>query len=240
VNTKARNSKLRIIAGPNGSGKSTLLEYLRTEFNFPLGYCLNPDEIRREIASRRLYIGWQSRINEAALRDFATSHSFHAANKRAAFSITNSVLQIKSARNLDQLTVLLCDFLRQQWLNANESFTFETVMSHASKIDLLKDAQQRGYRTYLYYVCTESDLINVARIQNRVQTGGHDVPADKLRQRRQRSLALLNDALLHSTRAYVFDNSSARQNLIAEFENGKAVRISDKLPRWFVESVWAK
>lgn len=37
----------------------------------------------------------------------------------------------------------------------------------------------RRYRIYLYFVATQDAAINIARVAQRVQPGGHDVPQDK-------------------------------------------------------------
>ena len=100
------------------------------------------------------------------------------------------------------------DFLRQKLLERRISFTFETVMSHPSKVDLLRHAQTAGYRTYLYFIATDDPEINISRVRNRVKLGGHDVPEDRIASRYYRSLDLLLDAIRHTNRAYVFDNSS--------------------------------
>lgn len=63
-------------------------------------------------------------------------------------------------------------------LKVRQTFTFETVMSHPGKVALLQQAQQAGYRTYLYYVATDPE-INVSRVANRVALKGHDVPSEK-------------------------------------------------------------
>jgi predicted ABC-type ATPase len=102
------------------------------------------------------------------------------------------------------------DFLRQKLLDQKLSFTFETVMSHPSKVDLLASAQQAGYRTYLYFVATDDPDINISRVRSRVKLGGHAVPEDRIVKRYHRSLDLLMQAIQHTNRAYVFDNSGAR------------------------------
>ena len=63
------------------------------------------------------------------------------------------------------------DVLRRHLLERRISFTFESVMSHPGKVELLAQAQQRGYRTYLYYVATDDPEINVSRVRNRVGLG---------------------------------------------------------------------
>ena len=61
------------------------------------------------------------------------------------------------------------------------SFSFETVMSHPSKIKELKKAKEKGYRIYLYFVCTDDAEINVNRVANRIEKGGHPVDVYKIR-----------------------------------------------------------
>jgi predicted ABC-type ATPase len=98
--------------------------------------------------------------------------------------------------------------LRAQALRNGQSFMYETVMSHPSKLAELQAAALRGYRNTVYFVATLSPELNVARIQTRVADGGHDVPQDKARQRFHRTLTLAPLALAYSHEALVFDNSS--------------------------------
>lgn len=164
-----------MIGGPNGSGKSTLLNYLGHEFDFPLGYCLNPDEIEREIQEHgRIYVGgWGMRIQEKLLRNFIDRHPLSPSSGRAQryVRVKDNTVLLSRRRHLGYLTSILCDYLRLTWLKSNESFTFETVMSHPSKLQLLRRARRLGYRTYLYFVCTESAYINKARVAARVRQG---------------------------------------------------------------------
>ncbi len=116
-------------------------------------------------------------------------------------------------------------------------------MSHKSKIDFLAQAQESEFRTYLYYVATEDVEINISRVQNRVNQGGHHVAEEKIRERYVRSLALLLSAIKVSNRAYIFDNSGAPDEhfLVAEVTNGTDLEIkSDYVPNWFNKAVLSK
>ena len=42
-------------------------------------------------------------------------------------------------------------FIRWKLMKLNKSFSYETVMSHRSKIDEIQLANKLGYRTYLYF-----------------------------------------------------------------------------------------
>jgi predicted ABC-type ATPase len=140
---------------------------------------------------------------------------------------------------------VLVDFIRGKLLQARRTFTFETVMSHPGKVALLQKAQQAGYRTYLYYVATDDPEINLSRVANRVALNGHDVPAEKIIVRYYKSLELLIEAIRHSNRAYIFDNSTnnpmGTHTWLAEITNGHTLELkADQVPAWFKHAVLDK
>ena len=114
-------------------------------------------------------------------------------------------------------------------------------MSSPDKVAFLRQAQARGYRTYLYYVATEDPAINISRVENRVRQGGHAVPKDKIIERYYRSLDLLFDAIRYTNRAYLFDNSRHGQIWLAEVTDGIELEMkSTTMPVWFKSAVWDK
>ena len=229
--------RLRMLAGPNGSGKSTLFDFL-AGLSFPLGHCLNPDRLERDVADSHQvnFAAHDLAVDDPTFRAFVTNHGLASKLKSLEFSVRSNVLEIIGDIRGGYFAAILSDFLRRQWLESNQSFTFETVMSGNDKIQLLQDALARGFRTYLYYICTDSPLINHERVANRVSLGGHDVPADKIDARYTRSLALLPAAIKNASRAYLFDNSTKHHRLIAEFEEGNLIAASEQLPGWFVNT----
>lgn len=232
-----------MIGGPNGSGKSTLLEYLSrlaADEHFPLGFVQNPDAIQREIvASKRLYLGtWGVRTSQSEFIAFVRQHPLFPQIEVEPPQIVDDAMVFGDTDKLGYLIPIVCDFFRQRWIASGESFTFETVMSGSDKLEILRLARTRHYRSYLYYICTDDVSINEARISNRVEQGGHSVPIDKLEKRYERSLVQLADAIKAVSRAYMFDNSGKEHRLIAAFENGDVVELyEDPLPRWFIEAV---
>ncbi len=102
----------------------------------------------------------------------------------------------------------IADFQRDTCLKQKKSFSFETVMSHPSKVELMIHAHDAGYDITLYFVGTSDPEINVRRVEGRVSAGGHDVPHDRIRARYRRSLSLLSHAALVARRTVVFDNSA--------------------------------
>jgi predicted ABC-type ATPase len=137
------------------------------------------------------------------------------------------------------------DLIRQKLIEQKVSFTFETVMSHRSKVALLAQAQAAGYRTYLYFVATDDPAINISRVLNRVKLGGHAVPEDRIEKRYHRSLDLLFDAIRLTNRAYIFDNSGdnadRKHTWLAEVTDGQKLELkADKIPAWFKRAVLDK
>jgi predicted ABC-type ATPase len=145
----------------------------------------------------------------------------------------------------------ISDFKRDLCLRRRESFSFETVMSHKSKVELMIRAHDAGYDITLYFVATSDPEINVRRVENRVSMGGHDVPHDRIRARYWRSLDFLAHATLVARRTVVFDNSalvgnSPHANLVniqsglrpcAEvicIDNHYAIRLDADVPEWIL------
>lgn len=105
-------------------------------------------------------------------------------------------------------------------------------MSHPSKLEFLREAKEKGYRTYLYYVATEDWSINIEWVKAWVLKGGHPVARTKIIDRYVRSLGLLYEAVRLVDRAYVFDNSLTPQ-LIVRITDGQDVEYEvTTIPDW--------
>ena len=236
--------RLRMFAGPNGSGKSTLKMVLPREL---LGVYLNPDEMELEMRAKGILDLHEYRV---AITDPETKAFFcHSAFvsddefRRFADSVTISEDRLRfdpEAVN-SYVASATADLFRQHLLETRTTFTLETVMSHPSKVKLLEQAQRFGYRTYLYFIATDDPEINISRVKARVQRGGHPVPENKIAKRYYASLDLLIQAIRHSNRAYVFDNSGEGQERtwLAEITDGRElVMKTDQMPAWFKHAVW--
>lgn len=110
---------------------------------------------------------------------------------------------------------------------------FETVMSHPSKLSVFDFARDNHYKNYLYFVCTESPLINIERVGQRVQQGGHHVSEAKIIERYYKTLKNLRPAVEKSYRSFLWDNSETVPRLILEVFDGNEVTIHDEnIPIW--------
>lgn len=73
----------------------------------------------------------------------------------------------------------IVDEKRYASIEAKEDFTFETVLSSKYKLDILEKAKAEGYFIKCIFVMTIDPLINVARVEARVASGGHNVERKK-------------------------------------------------------------
>ena len=96
---------------------------------------------------------------------------------------------------------------RLDWVATRQSFAFETVLSHPSKLIQLQQAKAVGYMVEVYYVSTIDPRYNILRVADRVNAGGHDVPPNKVVERYYRSLSLLPLAIEIADRVTLVDNT---------------------------------
>ena len=84
---------------------------------------------------------------------------------------------------------------RMEYFDAGKSFITETVFSHPSKLDFIKQAKAKdiGFRHFMS-VSTDNPEISIKRVKIRVIKGGHDVPENKVRQRYDRNGTIIREA----------------------------------------------
>jgi predicted ABC-type ATPase len=188
-----------------------------------------------------LFNTFQLTISQSELQDFFKTSLFAPVKRKepdlwAKLTVTNNVLHTNTTID-SYLAADIAEFIRQQLLHNDISFTYETVMSHKSKIDFLQTAKEKGYRIYLYYVATEDPEINISRVNVRFTQNGHFVAPETVKDRYYKSLNQLKSAVEKSDRAYLWDNSSAASKLIGEITDGIDVKIidTDNVPNWFIQ-----
>lgn len=234
---------MRVFAGPNGSGKTTIFKGILEENKVQLGVYVNADEIEQTLVQTGTFhfSKLQLQVDGGQLKDFFRFSTFSPV-KRNEPDLWKNVDAINNvfttSASIDSyLAADLSEFIRQQLMANNISFTYETVMSHAGKIDFLKEALQNGYRVYLYYIATEDPEINISRVSVRIAQHGHAVDPGVVRNRYYKSLNNLKAAVRQTSRTYIFDNSQKQANLIAEITNGSDVMLNKAvdLPNWVAE-----
>ena len=242
--------RLRIFAGPNGSGKSTVIENIRRYKTdgkgIDFGYYINADEIAAALRKDGFsFSPFDITIKPKEFYSIAKNsglinNTFPERLFKGSLSLRSNLLKIKAAFACERVAQIAADVLRKKLLQEKKRFSFETVFSHAGKLEIMKQAALAGYKVYLYFVSTESPEINKSRVSARKGKGGHDVPEDKIESRYYRSHDLLYDAAQLSYQAYFFDNSEDGKNfkMFAHFKKlgdrkkWDKMRASD-IPEWF-------
>lgn len=246
--------RLRIFAGPNGSGKSELYNYLIQQNYFHPYYYINPDEICRQLLSGFSVQLWPVTIQKENFFTFLIESSINSnvtngkiitetdldtrvLVNNSIFSCTEELAQEKK----ELLASIIADYLRKLMLKSDSTFACETVMSHHSKLDFLRNAKSNGYHIYLYFIATKNPVINEERVRNRVEDGGHDVPVDKIRSRYAKTMDNLYDAIMLSDKAWIFDNSESMESrsyknfAIYNASLNEISFLEQTIPNWFKE-----
>jgi predicted ABC-type ATPase len=244
-----RIKRLRVFAGPNGSGKTSLFQYLLKIHAFNGYYHINPDEIAAGMAVGIDFNNWPVNFSAEEFFAFLDRSPFQ---KNAAFCFADTVelrektisLKASPPGDASYLYAALGDFLRHKMFEADSSFSFETVFSHPSKVAELKTAKERGFITYLYVVATKDPGINLERVKNRVQRGGHNVPDDKVVERFGRTMENIATGFLLADRVYFFDNSASSATgayqYFAEKRGDRLILTGNTVPAWFERTVLSK
>lgn len=250
---------MRVFAGPNGSGKSTIINGVKKhEVNgipVDFGIYINADLIHQHLNTASLdFSEYDIEIDPKDFLDTTKKSGllnggFTEVLFRDSFKISGNSLSLTNPLYGDRVAQIIAYYLRKKMLREKKKFSFETVFSHPSKIDIMREAREQGYKVYLYFVSTEDPEINKYRVKEvRVKEGGHDVPEDKIESRYYRSLDLMYEAAQIAYQAFFFDNSQDGQKSrqVAHFKMLKGEKKWDEfdeeksIPNWFIKYYLSK
>lgn len=122
----------------------------------------------------------------------------------------------------------------ENWLEASirahQTIGVETVLSTSKYRRLVKAAKKLGFQINFIYVLLATPEMHVERVHLRVKKGGHNVPTEKILERRKRSLRQLPWFLAQADRAWLYDNSGADPREMGAKNNGTIILDPDALP----------
>jgi predicted ABC-type ATPase len=242
--------RLRVFAGPNGSGKSTVIDYVREYKSngkrIDFGYYVNADDIAALLRGKGFSLNpfdlicTNKEFKSIAIHSGLIGENFPETAFMNSYSLRKNTIKSKDPSSVERLAQVVADYLRKKMLAERKKFSFETVFSHSSKLDIMQEAVNAGYNVYLYFVSTESPEINKFRVKARKEKGGHDVDPDKIESRYYRSLDLLYAACQLSYQVFFFDNSvdGIDFKMFAHFKKAGKKKKWDKInkediPNWF-------
>ena len=131
----------------------------------------------------------------------------------------------------------LADRIRERLLLEGQSFCFETVFSHPSKVDFVARARALDYEIILVFIHLDNVALNKARVHQRISEGGHAVPEEKIENRLPRTLRHVNTAIALCDRVELLDNARHDDPFrrIASVIDGIVTPRVDPLPAWATE-----
>lgn len=109
-------------------------------------------------------------------------------------------------------------------------FGFETTLAGKSYASLLKKLKAKGYRLHLFFLWIPNPQLAIARIKERVLSGGHNIASKDVRRRFTRSMVNLfriYQPLLDSW--MIFNNSGIVPVLIAKNVEGNLIISDEKI-----------
>jgi len=129
--------------------------------------------------------------------------------------------------------------MRNTLLEEGKPFSFETVMSHPSRINELQRLKLGNYAVMLTFITTNDPQKNVQRVAQRVRdktTTGHDVPVDKIISRYERTLDLLPKAVEIADASYIYDNSyDGKDATLQAAIHGNEVELAQLPEAWILQ-----
>lgn len=130
---------------------------------------------------------------------------------------------------------------RRRLLTEGISFIAETVFSHSSKIDLIREAKTQRFDVELHIIACDDVEILVRRVAWRAAHGKHSVPASKIRERYPRTMAHLAVAIPLANIVTMIDNPgepdpfggvSVSPKVYARVERGLLTYLDKPTPVW--------
>lgn len=114
------------------------------------------------------------------------------------------------------------------------SFTQETTLSGHKTARTAQKAKSQGYNVRLYYVGLSSVDESLRRIANRVQKGGHNIPAVDVIRRFDSRYEDIAAVLPFCDEAVFYDNENGFK-VVAEYKENKLDVIGADVPKWITE-----
>ncbi len=131
-----------------------------------------------------------------------------------------------------------CERFVQEHIEQGRSFCLETTLRPTAALRQAELARARGFATHLRFVATDAVEVNVRRVLQRAQAGGHSAPEDQIRTIYEASLANLRTALRTFERIRIYDSTSlwAVPRLVATVRD-EHVTLVDTSPAWLLRAL---
>lgn len=166
-----------------------------------------------------------------------------AGKTTASYSVLPKLLDCKQFVNADEIAKGLSPFcpesvaiqagklmlLRiEELLAADETFSIETTLATRSYSELVKRAQEKGYKVTLLYFWLNSPELAVERVARRVREGGHNIPKDVIYRRYEKGLKNLFNIFIPIVDSWmIVDNGVEPREIIAKGTKNEMKTFND-------------
>lgn len=114
-------------------------------------------------------------------------------------------------------------------LRCNETFSIETTLATRSYVNLVKRAQEKGYRVCLLFFWLNSPELAMKRVAERVRKGGHDIPQDIIKRRYTLGIKNLFKLFIPIVDYWtIYDNSGINRTKIASGQSNHSSIIYNR------------
>lgn len=101
----------------------------------------------------------------------------------------------------------------------DESFSFESTLSGVTYLSIIETAKKKGYKIVIYFLMVKNISINLQRINERVQFGGHDIPEITVKRREEKCLDnFWNKYRFLADEWFIIDNTSTTPTEVMNFQ----------------------
>jgi len=131
-----------------------------------------------------------------------------------------------------------CETFVAEQIDGNRSFAVETTMRTLVSVRQAERARSQGFRTALTFLCTSSPDINIERVLQRAQAGGHAASETEIRAVHLAALANLGEAVQVFDRCRIFDTSEPWRHprFVARAAGGKCT-LEPAAPSWVARAL---
>jgi predicted ABC-type ATPase len=235
--------KFRLFGGPNGSGKTHVFKKFKHEGYIHTEIYVNADKIEDELKKKRRFNfnAYRVEVDNESLRQHILQSGLYQTKIKDKtfvdhFVIRSGILSIGPSVAVNSYHgSFVASYLAEKLFSTKQSFAFETVMSHVSKVELMCLARTFGYKVYLYFIFADTIETNIARVQLRVLKGEHAVNEETIKSRAPRTFELLPAAFKEADSAYIIDNSDEAEAIL--IKEGHSIRCFSSFPDIIEKSI---
>jgi predicted ABC-type ATPase len=120
-------------------------------------------------------------------------------------------------------------------------FAFETTMASRTFAPWISDLSKTGYNIHLIFLWLPNEDFAIARVAERVRTGGHNVPEPTIKRRYHAGLRNFFRLYLPLVDTWdLYDNSGFRPRLIAFSDEKRALIVNDALIWHNIKQIYGK